>query len=557
MFSAVLSILAMLAIVALAVPVPAAAQAHHHYKLIDMGTFGGPNSLGVTLNANGVAVGSAATTVPKAPSSNPLVCGGVDGVGSVVTVGFEWQNGVLTKLGALPGPSPSICSEPFSVNNQGVIVGTSENGEIDPLTGGNATRAVLWKNGQIMDLGSLGGNQNIAFWINNYGQIAGWGTNNVPDPFSIIDSLFFATANGTQTRAFLWDNGKIRDLGTLGGTDAAASFINDLGQVAGTSYTSTIPNPVTGLPPADPFLWEPPSPGFPKGRMIDLGSFGGANGFSNALNNQGQVIGGSSIPANPGACFFLVFFPDCHPFLWSQGTLIDLNTSTVGGKPLSADWFNDATEIVGAADFSAMGGSPYDAYLWRNGVATDLGHLTGDCFSRAWGINSLGQVVGDSLKCDNQSSLVNDLANGFFRDFHHAFLWENGSIVDLNTLIPPNSSLDLVETGPLSQVFAPNINDAGEIVGFGRPPGCPNNGSGESCGHVFLLIPCDANHPNLEGCDYSLVNASATTAAVASTSSTQDLSTITPPVAARLLMVQSRHWPSALWSRRLGARTLK
>ena len=134
----------------------------------------------------------------------------------------------------------------------------------------------------------------------------------------------------------------------------------------------------------------------------NLGSFGGANGFSNALNNQAQVIGGSSIASNPGACFFLVFFPDCHPFLWSQRTLIDLNTSAIGGKPLSADWFNEATEIVGAADFSATGGSPYDAYVWRNGVATDLGHLTGDCFSRAWGINSLGQVVGDSLHCDSQ-----------------------------------------------------------------------------------------------------------------------------------------------------------
>jgi hypothetical protein len=292
--------------------------------------------------------------------------------------------------------------------------------------------------------------------------------------------------------------------------------------------------------------------------MIDLGSFGGANGFSNALNSQGQVIGGSSIPANPGACFFLVFFPDCHPFLWSQGTLIDLNTSTIGGKPLSADWFNEATEIVGAADFSATGGSPYDAYLWRNGVATDLGHLTGDCFSRAWGINSLGQVVGDSLHCDSQSSLANDLANGFFKDFHHAFLWENDSIVDLNTLIPPNSSLDLVETGPLSQVFAPNINDAGEIVGYGIPPGCSIGfitHSAALCGHAFLLIPCDENHLNLEGCDYSLVDASATATGSAVPTTTTVKPALSPDAIRQLMQAAGRR--SKPWYRGLGAQSPK
>jgi probable HAF family extracellular repeat protein len=251
----------------------------------------------------------------------------------------------------------------------------------------------------------LGGNQNLAFWINGSGQVAGWSSNNVRDPFSMIDSLFFDTENGTQTRAFLWERGKIKDLGTLGGNDAAASFINERGEVAGTSYTSSTPNPTTGRPPADPFLWEPPTSQFRRGRMIDLGGFGGSNGFASSLNNRGQVIGGSSIATNPGACFFLQFFPGCHPFLWEQGKLIDLNTSTRGGgRPLSADWLNDAGEIVGAADFSAAGGSRFDAYIWRGGAAKDLGHLEGDCFSRAWGINSRGQVVGDSFLCKPSES---------------------------------------------------------------------------------------------------------------------------------------------------------
>ena len=67
-------------------------------------------------------------------------------------------------------------------------------------------------------------------------------------------------------------------------------------------------------------------------------------------------------------------------------------------------------------------------------------------------------------------------------------------MVDLNTLIPAGSGAPLYE--------ASNINDRGEIVAGGLPGGC-NDPS--SCGHVYLLIPCDADHPGVEGCDYNAV----------------------------------------------------
>src|SRR5215472_12273523 len=95
----------------------------------------------------------------------------------------------------------------------------------------------------------------------------------------------------------------------------------------------------------------------------------------------------------------------------------------------------------------------------------DLGHLAGDCYSRAWGINSRGQVVGNSLLCEHSKSLQE------ITPFHHAFLWEDGNLVDLNSLIPPSSPLELVGMGLLSYVLVPNINDRGEIVGIGVPPG--------------------------------------------------------------------------------------
>jgi probable HAF family extracellular repeat protein len=195
----------------------------------------------------------------------------------------------------------------------------------------------------------------------------------------------------------------------------------------------------------------------------------------------------SSLAANPGACF-TEFDPNCHPFLWDKGNLIDLNTSTTGGHPITADGINDSGEIVGSADFSSTSGSPFNAYLWRGGVATDLGALDGGCFSRALAINARGQVVGNSFSpaCDFS--------------FLHGFLWENGSIIALNDVIPAGSALQLVA--------ANDINDRGEIAGEGVPPGVDPS-SVSTQGHAFLLIPCDENHPDVEGCDYSPLEATA------------------------------------------------
>jgi hypothetical protein len=79
-------------------------------------------------------------------------------------------------------------------------------------------------------------------------------------------------------------------------------------------------------------------------------------------------------------------------------------------------------------------------------------------------------------------------------------LWEHGTIIDLNTVVQPNATLTLVE--------AKYINDRGEIAGMGIPPGVPVSDF-EFHGHVFLLIPCDENHPGVGACDYSMVEAAA------------------------------------------------
>jgi len=226
---------------------------HHHYKLIDMGTFGGPSSyLAVdshVLTDRSVLVGWEYTA---APESQFCFSPTQDGFAQHA---FRWRGGTVTDLRALPGGNRS---QAVWTTPNGLIVGNSENGEIDPLLPGiPEARAVLWQHGQIVDLGTFGGNESMAAAVNSRGQVVGSALNSTPDPYSLIDFLFCLSSNGTQARAFLWQNGEKQDLGTLGtGNDALAFFINDAGQVAGFSYTNSIANGITGLPTFHPFLWE-------------------------------------------------------------------------------------------------------------------------------------------------------------------------------------------------------------------------------------------------------------------------------------------------------------
>jgi probable HAF family extracellular repeat protein len=442
-------IAAMTLFAALAIPVRVAAQekpttqeqkaVHRRYKFIDVGALGGPltftlDSEQMLLN-NGTLTGQSDTPIPDpdAPNCFAQEC--------FVQRAFRWRDGVLTDLGALAG---GVSSNSGWINSRGWIAGISQNGVIDPLTSEPEGRAVLWKDNEITDLGTLGGYESSAVGMNNRGQVIGLATNLVPDPFSFFQYK-------TQVRAFLWERGEMRDLGTLGGPDAFAQYINDRGKIAGFSYTSYTPNPVTGVPQIDPFVWE-------HGRMIDLGNFGGTNagtfGPVFGLNNRGQVVG---ILALPGDMVF-------HPFLWDDGTLTDLGT--FGGSYGQPNWIDDAGETVGYAYYPD--GFTVRAALWTNGQIHDLGALPGQGCSAANAINSNGQIIGLSFPCDalNASSAV---------------LWDHGSIVDLNTLVPSNSGLHLEG--------AHVINDRGEIECGGVLP----NGDA----HAILLIPCKEG---VDGC---------------------------------------------------------
>jgi probable HAF family extracellular repeat protein len=422
-------------IAALAIPGRAAAQhqksAPYPYILVDLGTFGGPQSTFIhhvpILTNSGTVVGVADTTLPDpySPNNNPVIAfyGGPD---PYVQHGFVWHKGDLTDLGALPGTNSSVAGW---INVRGDVIGISNNGTVDPLLGVAEVEGVLWREGRLIPLGTLGGYESMALTANDSGQIAGMAANTVHDVFSMAGW-------GTQTRAFLWQQGRIRDLGTLGGPDAIAFYLNARGQVAGESYTNATPNPVTdlllaeGVPPTgqpthDPFLWQ-------GGQMRDLGDLGGTLTFVNWFNNRGEVVGQSNLAGDQAY----------HPYLWDGQSMRDLGT--LGGNFGAANAVDDAGAVVGWTTTS--GNSTAHAVLWRNGAIRDLGVPPGDAFSFGDSSNARGQVVGAAGACGNDGCVV------------HASLWQDGAMADLNTLVAPSD---------LQATEAAYINDRGEIVAFG------------------------------------------------------------------------------------------
>ena len=461
---------------------------HHQYKLVDVGTLGGPDSYlnyaSTVGRTSGIFVGQADTPTPAPSNTNPFNCFGPD-----VMNAFKWEDGVITNLHSLNGDQN--CSQASLIGPRGMFAGNSENGAVDPITGFKEIRAVVWKDGAIVDLGTFGGNHSGAQGMAGRDQIVGFALNTVPDPFSIFDFFFLGFSNGTQTRAFLWEEGKgMQDLGTLGsGNDAVPFTANIRGQVAGAAYTNSTPNPGTGIPTLDPFFWDK------KNGMTDIGTLGGTVGLPNFLNDRGQVVGTSNLS---GDLF-------SHGFFWDKGVITDLGT--LGGNNSTANEVNDAGEVVGISDTPVV--NTVHAFVWKNGVMTDIDNGVGHC-SNANGINSRSQIVGAAAGCGQPA---------------YPFLWEDGGpMVDLRTLVLNGSNLTLGE--------AFYIYDSGEILVRGFLP------NGDE--HGVVLIPCDEKHPG-ECQDYSMIEGVTSQTSAPASMVRQGNETHVNPVERVRMMMQRYH----------------
>jgi probable HAF family extracellular repeat protein len=284
----------------------------------------------------------------------------------------------------------------------------------------------------------------------------GFAETSTPDPLG-EDFCFFGSH--LVCLPFLWQNGLMTSLPTLGGNNGGADGVNNRGQVAGVAENTTldVTCPSSELQ-AEPVIWE-------NGKIQQLPTFpGDPDGGANAITDKGQVVGWS------GDCY-TGSTSSLHALLWQKGTVTNLGS--LGGTLYNnAIGINDKGQVTGGSDlpgdtnFFAGPFSTVHAFLWQNGVITDLGTLPGDAQSFGLSINNKGQVVG-----------------GFIS---RAFLWQNGVMTDLNTLVPgPPFS-------PLYLLVAWDINDRGEIAGLGLAS------TGEQ--HAFLAIPCDEDHAEVEGC---------------------------------------------------------
>jgi probable HAF family extracellular repeat protein len=322
----------------------------------------------------------------------------------------------ITDLGTLGSGSNSI---PNWVTNSGDVLGFSETGQINGF-GFPIHHAFRWRNGVMMDLGTLGGDFSGASGANEEGQVVG---------------VARVTGNATS-HAFLWDQGSMSDLGTLVGPAGFSfgSLINGQGEVVG--YSDSPDGNQHAV------VWR-------DGVIADLNTLGGPNSFGFGINDRGQMTGGSQVNnvVDP-----VVGFPLFHPVLWDKGAIMDLGAGLDGLGAVAFN-INDRTQIVGrfaAPDPNAV--RVAHAFLWESGVMYDLGVPADEQDSEALSLNDRGQIVGDS-------------GMGFVETYNpdRALLWRLGDSpgeastpIDLNTLIPPNSGYQLIQ--------AVDVSDRGEIV---------------------------------------------------------------------------------------------
>jgi probable HAF family extracellular repeat protein len=401
----------------------------------------------------------------------------------------DHRNSVRYSLKVLPTLGGTF-GQAWGINNRGLVAGPST------LLGDTTGHAFLWSNGVITDLGSLGGPISLTFTKpNEKGEVAGYSTTSTLDP----NGEDFCNGLGTflVCLPFIWQNGVMTALPTLGGTNGQASGINNRGQIAGVSETPNIDPCSFAFLQVEAVIWE-------KGKIQELPPFpGDAIGSASAINDSGQVVGATGcITTNTVRA---VLWPD-----GPNGGVVDLGN--LGGTAFDIAFdINNRGQVVGQSNLH--GEILHHGFLWQNGMMTDLGSLPGLPTSLANAINNQGQVVGFSQDAngDDSSSV--------------AWIWQEDVMTDLNTVIASGSPLFLKE--------ALAINDRGQIAGYGLLSDGENRG--------FLLTPCNEGE---EGCkDNAPSAATAASPAIQTTPANLDSSAPRP----RMPRPFGRGW-AGFWS---------
>jgi MYXO-CTERM domain-containing protein len=300
------------------------AQAAPTYSIAPIDGLGGANGLVRGLNNAGTAVGYAYT-----PGNH--------------TNAYVASNGTTTSLH--PGNANSGNSQAAGINESGTVVG-------EVSTANGPTRAAVFSNGSVQVLGTLGGMNSYGNGINASGQVVGYsdtangfqrgfvtGPNGTLTEIGPLNGGYGSDANaindnGAVTgyvdingngdyRAYIYANGNMQILDTLGGSYAQGYAINNAGMVAGYSY-------LAGDSIAHAFLYT-------GGLLKDIGGFGGDT-YATGINAAGSVVGS-------GMDSMGLF----HAFLYSGGAFQDLNSlidPSLGWTIQLASDINDKGQIA-------------------------------------------------------------------------------------------------------------------------------------------------------------------------------------------------------------------
>jgi probable HAF family extracellular repeat protein len=339
------------------------------------------------------------------------------------------------------GPNPSAPGGPLVVTNSGWISGAAGVGPV----GTGPEHAVLYYGGQTIDVGTpgLGGNS-MGYGVNESGVTAGEAEDiatglSTTEDFCGFQALGFSSSP-IPCVPFVWQNGQMVPLPTLGGVNGSATEINSSGMVGGYAETATM-DPNCTAPQKyqfKPVVWS-------NGKVQALPTGNDADGLVTAVNDRGDAAGssGSCAPLNP---ILLLYLNPTHALLWRNGEAIDLGN--LGGEfNQLPHGMNNLGQVVGESDLP--GDQTAHAFLASPGTKMqDLGtvqdQVDNDTYSFGFGINDGGDIVGLSANAD--FSVI------------RAFIRRNGALVDLNTLVTGNNSLYL-----LTACF---INSKGEITGI-------------------------------------------------------------------------------------------